>query len=204
MNHSSQTLFDGRSLAGWQMSTIRGGKDDPGHFEVVDGVLEAVPGNDIGLLWHTEPAPADFQLSVEWLSTRRDDNSGVFVRFPNPESRGYEATAWVAVDFGFEIQIDDLARPDGDPAHKTAAVYEQQAPDRPEHLPVKPLGEWNRFDIRVAGQTYDITLNGVPVTHFVNRDSGRGVPSRPGEPSYVGIQAHTGRVRFRNVVLVPL
>jgi len=52
-----------------------------------------------------------------------DDNSGVFVAFPYPEQRSYDNTAYVAIDLGFEIQIDELARPDGASIHRTGAIY---------------------------------------------------------------------------------
>lgn len=187
--------------AGWRMSTIANqpGRDDPGRFDVVDGVFEAVPGTDLGLLWHTTPAPPDFVLALEWRCTREDDNSGVHVRFPRPDGMGYGNTAYVAVDFGFEVQIDHLARHDGAGVHKTGAIYGLAAPADPDHLPVRPVGTWNEFEIHVVDQTYDVSLNGVPITHFVNHDPRRGTAT----PSFIGIQAHTGRVGFRNIRLSP-
>lgn len=132
-----RNLFDGSDTGKWRMTTARDqpGRDEPARFEVVDGAFEAVPGRDIGLWWHTDPTPPDFLLSVEWLMTGPTDNSGVFVRFPDPQSKGYDNAAWAAVDFGFEIQIDNLGRPDGDPVHLTAAVYEMAAPADPARSP---------------------------------------------------------------------
>jgi hypothetical protein len=201
-----QLLFDGANASKWRMSTIKNqpGHDDPGRFYLVDGALEAAPGTDLGLLWYTEPMPADYVLRLEWLRRRDDNNSGVFVRFPDPESKGYNNTAWVAVNFGFEIQIDQLAPDDGNPIHLTGAIYGFQGPNNPDSLPVKPSGEWNEFEIKVQGQTYDVTLNGTHITHYVNPDAGRGLATAPGHPSFIGLQTHTGRVAFRNVQLKPL
>ena len=170
-------LFDGSNTTKWRMSTITNqpGRDNPGRFVVVDGGLEAVTGTDLGLFWHTDPTPADYILRLEWRRWGDEDNSGVFVRFPNPETKGYDNTAYVAVDFGFEVQIDQLARDDGAAVHKTAAIYDFAGPHDPAHLPVNPPGQWNQFEIRVHGQTYDVSLNGTPVTHYVNPD-----PPRPG------------------------
>jgi hypothetical protein len=39
---------------------------------------------------------------------RRSDNSGVFIRFSDPD-----ADPWNAIKTGYEIQIDDLALPEG-------------------------------------------------------------------------------------------
>jgi hypothetical protein len=199
-------LFDGIKTDKWRMSTIRNqpGRDNPGRFLVVNGGLEAVPGTDLGLYWYTEPAPPNFILRLEWLRWRDDDNSGLFLRFPHPDSKGYNNTAWVAVDFGFEVQIDQLAREDGAPIHKTGAIYGQVGPADPEGLPVSPPGQWNEYEIRVNSQTYDVALNGVPITHFENADPTRGLPSASGTPSFIGLQIHTGRVAFRKIQIKAL
>jgi hypothetical protein len=199
-------LFDGVKNDKWRMSTIRNqpGRDDPGRFLIVDGSLEAVPGTDLGLYWHTDPTPPDFALKLQWLRWRDDDNSGVFIRFPDPNSKAYDNTAWVAINFGFEVQIDQLARDDGAAVHKTAAIYGQQGPADPAGLPVRPPGQWNDYEIRVVGQTYDVTLNGVAVTHFENPDPNRGMPTKPDAPSFIGLQTHTGRVAFRNLQIKDL
>jgi hypothetical protein len=201
-----QLLFDGANLDKWRMSTIKNqpGQNDPGRFLIVNGALESSPGTDLGMLWHTDPTPPDYILKLEWLRQRDDNNSGVFVRFPQPDSKGYNNTAWVASNFGFEIQIDQLARDDGNPVHLTGAIYGQAAPTNPAALPVNPPGQWNQFEIRVQGQTYDVTLNGTNITHFVNPDSNRGLPTTAASPSFVGLQTHTGRVSFRNIQIKQL
>jgi len=202
-------LFDGASLAGWQMSTITNqpGHDDPGRFILVDGALEALTGTDLGLFWHTTPTPKNFILKLEWRTWKVDDNSGVFVRFPNPNSKGYDNTAFVGVDFGFEVQIDQLGRPDGLPVHKTAAIYSFTGASS---SPVKPLGEWNAYEITVQGQHYKVRLNGVDVTDFIfvaGSDAAhpdRGLPTTNASPRFIGLQTHTGRVAFRNVQIKAL
>jgi len=202
-------LFDGTSLAGWRMSTIRNqpGRDDPGRFILVGAALEAIPGSDIGLLWHTTPTPANFVLKLEWRTLRTDDNSGVFVRFPHPDSKNYNNTAFVGVDLGFEVQIDQLGQPDGADIHKTGAIYSFAGPSG---VPVKPLGEWNAYEITVQGQQYKVRLNGVSVTDFTfaaGSDAAhpdRGLPSTVPVPRFIGLQAHTGRVAFRNVQIKAL
>jgi len=197
-------LFDGTSLSGWRMSTIRNqpGRDNPGRFIVVDGALEALPGSDLGLLWSTTPTPPDFELKLDWRCWAQDDNSGVFLRFPNPEGKGYNNAAFVAVDDGFEIQIDQRGQPDGAGIHKTGAVYTFMAP---MSAPALPLGAWNAFHIVVQGQRYQVMLNGVLVTDFLfaaGSDAAhpdRGLPSTSALPRFIGLQTHTGRVSFRNI-----
>src|SRR2546425_5178772 len=55
--------------------------------------------------------------------TAPDDNSGIFVAFPHPEQQNYDNTAYVGVNFGFEVQIDEQARPDGAPIHRRSEEH---------------------------------------------------------------------------------
>jgi choline dehydrogenase-like flavoprotein len=186
-------LFNGHGLRGWSM---RGG----GGFRVVDGALESFNDtSELGLLWCHRPTPRDFILRLQWRTFSSDANSGVFVRFPDPDGRSYANPAWVAVHFGFEIQIDDLGRPDGADIHKTGAIYNE--PTQILSLqPPRPVGQWNDYEIRFQGQDYTVVLNGNTVSRFTNPHAGRGVASTAKVPSYIGLQAYLGqRVQFRNV-----
>lgn len=198
-------LFDGIDLNKWSLSTIENQPNSfPGGRLLVDRAVEMVPGNDVGVLWHTDPTPPDFVLKLEWLRWREDDNSGVFIRFPDPNSKGYNNTAYVAIHFGFEIQIDQLARPNGEPIHKTGAIYGFAPASDPNNLPVKPIGEWNEFEIHAQGQNYTVFLNGVKITEYFNPDPTRGQPSTEAAPSFIGLQTHTGRVAFRKIQIKAL
>jgi Domain of Unknown Function (DUF1080) len=126
----------------------------------------------------------------------------VLVAFPHPEQQGYDNTAYVGVHLGFEIQIDELGRPDGAPSHRTGAVYSLQGPtDGP--VTVEPVGGWNQFEITVDGSDLTVALNG----HVINRfhfagdpqSPERGLPSTRTEPRFIGVQTHTGTVLFRHI-----
>jgi choline dehydrogenase-like flavoprotein len=196
-------LFNGFSTIDWRMSTVdqkkESGPKNPGRFIVVDGSLESVPGDALGLYWYTKPMPPDYVLRLEWLRWRDGDNSGVFVRFPHPDSKGYANTAWVAVHFGFEVQIDEFGAPDGAEIHRTGAIYNESSQSL-SLKPAKPAGEWNEFEITVQGQAYTVKLNGEQVASFQNPNLGRGLPSTPTQPSFIGFQSYPGsRVAFRRV-----
>jgi choline dehydrogenase-like flavoprotein len=195
-------LFNGFDMSKWSMSKIKNQppeKSNPGSFIIVDGTLESTPGNDLGLLWHTEAMPANYVLRLQWLRWDDHGNSGVFVRFPNPNSKGYDNTAYVGVHFGFEVQIDEYGEPDGLAKHKTGAIYDENVQTLTQQA-AKPAGQWNDFEITVDGQDYTVKLNGTQVTKFTNTDPNRGKPSAAGAPTFVGVQAHFGsRVAFRNI-----
>ena len=190
-------LFDGADTGKWRMSTINNqANNNPGAFLVVNRSIESLPGNDLGLLWHSDPTPPNFILKLEWLRWRDDDNSGVFIRFPNPNSKGYNNTAYVGVHFGFEVQIDQLGRDDGAAIHKTGAIYGLAEPN---NAPLTFPGQWNAFEIHAQGQHYTVFLNGTKITEYDNPDLARGLPSTIGAPSFIGLQTHTGRVAFRKI-----
>jgi hypothetical protein len=192
------SIFDGFNMSKWSMSKIKNqapNKSDPGRFLIVDGTLEYTTGNDLGLLWYTDPMPPNYILRLQWLRWDDRGNSGVFVRFPNPNSKGYDNTAYVAIDFGFEVQIDEHGEPDGADKHATGAIYNEDSQTITRRA-AKRAGQWNDFEIHVEGQTYTVALNGQQVTKFTNSDPGRGLPAL----AHVGLQGHFGsRVAFRHI-----
>ena len=181
---SPKALFTG-TLAGWQMAGAGG-------FNVLGDVLESFAG--LGLIWYTREQFANFALTLEWRASSPTDNSGVFIRFPALNSSSPANDWMLAVDHGYEIQIDDTGfNPDtnktGDPRHQTGAVY-GFAPS--STVASKPIGEWNSYDIQVTSTRIVVTLNGKKVTDF--KVDG----SRPAK-GHIGLQNHTGRVQFRNI-----
>lgn len=189
------SMFNGRTLDGWRMSTIHEepGRSNPGRFIVVDGALEATPGTGLGLLWHTRPMPANYVLTLQWKRFVDEANSGVLLRFPNPDGKGYRNTAYVADHFGYEVQIDELG---AEPKLRTGAIYNVQG-QKLTPQPAKPAGEWNDYEIQVQDNTFTVRLNGKQVTRFVNTDPNRG---QPVDPHFVGLQIHfASRMAFRDI-----
>lgn len=185
-------LFDGISTVNWRMA-------GRGSFVVVDGRLESVPGDDLGMLWCTLPTPADFVLRLRWLRWRHEDASGVFLRFPAPPDDAARNPVFDVIQQGFEVQIDEVGILGATRLHKTGAIFnqpEQRLRPRAAH----PPAEWNDFEITVQGDRYTVRLNGEAVSSFVNPDPLRGVASRPGAPSFIGLHLYPGaRVAFRNI-----
>lgn len=198
-------LFNGFDMSNWRMSTLKNQPGKPGFFRIINATLESVAGNELGLLWCTKPTPANFILKLEWLRWQDDANSGVFVRFPDPESKNYNNTAYVGVHFGFEVQIDEFGQPDGRGIHKTGAIYREDNREDNEVLslkPARPVGQWNEYEIRVQNQKYTVLLNGDQVCVFDNPYTGRGLPTTAGAPSFIGLQCYPNpnyRVAFRRI-----
>lgn len=176
-------LLNDVNLDGWWQA-------GPGGFRIDNGTLMTMGG--IGLLWYSARQFGNFELTVDWKVTKRSDNSGVFVRFPAPiVPNDPDGDPQVAVNQGYEIQIDDEGAPDGDMIHKTGAMYGIQ---RPAKIASRPPGEWKTFVIRVEEQIYNVTLNGEPVIiNFKGNRSLRG---------HIGLQNHSSkdRVFFRNII----
>lgn len=178
------------TLDGWQMA-------GSGRFNVVgSNTLESEGG--IGLLWYTKEEFSDFLLTVQWRSLDPFDNSGVFLRFPNLGNQNPAEDWKLAVDQGYEVQIDDRGfdpntNTTGSPLHMTGAVY-QLAPATA--LASKPLGEWNTFEIEAAGSDIRVRLNGQLVSHLTNN---HGRPLK----GHIGLQNHHpgSRVQFRNLLI---
>ena len=159
--HGFVDLYNGKDLTGWEMT-------GPGSFvREADGSLRTKDG--MGLLWYKEKKFRDFTLVVEWKAQKKDSNSGVFIRFPNPPK-----TPWDAVNQGYEIQIADSY----DPVHRTGSIYSFKAPTG---FGSREPGQWNTLQITVIGQKYTITVNGVKVNEYVGER---------GREGYIGLQNH--------------
>jgi PKD repeat protein/glucose/arabinose dehydrogenase len=178
----STALWDGQTLDGWQM--VGGGS-----FAVTgDCTLMSQGGG--GLLWYTPEAFGDFHLSLEYRMNNASDNSGVFMRFPAPWD--WEGSWSARPDDsvrGYEAQLED--NPNGGDPQKTGSIYNFASINE---VLAEPVGEWNTYEIRAVGHTYEVTLNG----EVVNTYTGDGSRALEG---HLGLQAHHAGsdVEFRNI-----
>jgi hypothetical protein len=171
------SLFDGKTLAGWE-------KQAGQSFVVEDGCLKAVKHPPISEDLFTVERYGDFEWEFEWKISPRG-NSGVKYRIQDrvwlydkmvprfednvvaamktrrtdkPTAKGQEYV------IGFEYQItDNTSNPDAvsrGPLHATAALYDMFAAAK---SPVKPVGEFNQSRIVVKGDHFEHWLNGEKV-----------------------------------------
>ncbi|MET7393420.1 ThuA domain-containing protein [Dactylosporangium sp. NPDC005572] len=170
------TLFNG-STSGWSQA-------GPGSFTNSDATLTSVGG--MGLLWYSGKQFTSYSLKADWRMTG-DSNSGIFVGFPNPGT-----DPWVAVNQGYEIQIDATDAAD----RTTGAIYTFKSADiAARDAALNPPGEWNTYELLVEGQRIRVYLNGSLINDFTNTDPNRNLDG------YIGIQNHGAgdTVAFRNI-----
>ena len=178
-------LFKDTPTPFWRMV---GAPNDKAQFGV--GAIEMrSAGGPFGVLWCTIPTPSDFELSLDWLSTDPTDNSGIFVRFPDPDrpppgkTKVFTEPGAIASEYGFEIQIDaqrlggNPLKADGsvaqvvDPKFRgTGAIYNEPSQNLNEALNF-PVFQWHTFIIRAQGSKITVTarVNGgavQPMTEF--------------------------------------
>jgi|RhiMetdeSRZDD1v2_1073273.scaffolds.fasta_scaffold732693_2 3-keto-disaccharide hydrolase len=187
-NNTFVKLFDGKTLDGWKMA----GK---GNFLIIESQKALLTQGGMGLLWYYKKKFRDFILTLEWKVSKISDNSGIFVRFPNPFTDPN-----IAIEYGYEIQIDDIGSPDGHSIHRTGAIYNHKGPSPKKQSLSKQLatGRWNIFEIIVIQQSYSVTLNKIKiVTNFIGNRSLEG---------YIGLQNHDdgSKVYFRNIMIKEL
>jgi Domain of Unknown Function (DUF1080) len=222
-----EVIFDGtpNSFQRWRYA---GGSTITLHR---DGTLKSAPSapSNLGVLWYAARPYGDFSLRLQF----RDDspvpgkraNSGVQVRFPAPRPpvpgcpttfNGKETVngaAWVAVNCGHEIQINDSPEAPGNDPRKTGSIYGFADLNLSQARPT-PAGEWNDLEVRVIGQHYTVIRNSEVINEYENLP---GIPflGRPLDPDsssrclvgYIGLQAHDAPqdvVSFRNVRILDL
>jgi hypothetical protein len=184
-----------------------------------DGSVET-RGGPLGMLWYPDLLMRDVVVRLQWrdVAPRCCSNSGVFVRFPDPEvttstptsllpcQQGPAATRpeWVAIFCGQEVQIDD----GGSDPQRTGSVYGFKLAGPTAH---RILGAWNDLSIEITGNgdyTVTVTENGRVINTFRNSPGQRS--RRAGDPAtddrqfavgYVGLQNHAAGdvIQFRDV-----
>ena len=183
------SLFDGKSLNGWQFA----GREGDGYL-VEKGVL-VCPASGGGNLF-TVKQYADFIFRFEFR-LESNSNNGVGIRCPLAAKR-------TAYD-GMEIQIIDNDGPEYkgklQPWQHHGSLY-GVAPAKPGHL--KKTGEWNQEEIVCKGRRITVHLNGTTILD-VDLDSVRDpeiLKQHPGlqrQSGHLGFLGHGSRVEFRNL-----
>ena len=216
-------LFNGKDFTNW---TVPAG--DGGHWRVVDGVIDYDALSESSgdkSLW-SEREYGDFVLVVDWRiketpfvnktityilpdGTHADDIHGDELHLALPDSdsgiflRGdgqYQVNIWcwpIGSGEMYGVRMDPNTPPD---VRKAVTPITQAD---------KPVGQWNRFEITVQGQTVKVVLNGVTVIPKAT------IPDMP-QRGRIALQHHGGQngqgqwtsppslLQFKNIVIKEL
>jgi len=186
----SGPLFNGKDLSGWQ---IINGKT--GTWKVENDILytEGEGGGWISTTREYE----NFKLELDFR-VPPEGNSGVFLRAPHEGDSAYT---------GMEVQVlDDYAAKWAQlkPWQYCGSVYAVQAPSERAS---KPANEWQHYEIVCNGPRVQVTLNGKKIVdtnlieHMDKEKSHPGLKRRKG---FIGMQNHSTRVEYRNILLSEL
>jgi hypothetical protein len=199
-------LFDGASLRGWKEA-----EGKTGHWKPRNGTL-VYDGNGDSL-W-SEESFGDFELVADWRWTAQHQGKvqRPFIGADGNEVKNADGSAKTIEveerDSGIYLhgssksQVNMWMWPCGSGeiwGYRTDASQspEVRAGATPKVAADKPVGEWNRFVIRMKGDRVSVTLNGKLVI-----DNARlpGVPER----GPIALQSHGSEVEFQNVFVRPL
>jgi len=187
-------LFNGKDLTGWkglvgnpksraamssgELATAQNTADDrmKKHWKVVDGTL-VFDGKGKSLC--TARDYGDFDMYVDW-KIKAGGDSGVYLR-GSPQVQIWDTAKW----------------PEG-----SGGLYNNKKnPRKPSRCADRPIGQWNRFRIRMIGERVWVWLNGKLVVENVVLENywERGKPIYP--TGQIELQNHGNTLWFRNVFI---
>jgi HEAT repeat protein len=190
-------LFNGKDLTGWkglvgnpesrakmtpeQLAEAQKKADDQmrAHWTVVDGVI-VFDGKGSALC--TAKDYKDFDMYVDWKMTRGGD-SGIYLR-GSPQVQIWDPEQWKIGSGGL--------------------YNNQKNPSNPTSIMDNPIGQWNRFRIKMVGEKVSVWLNGTLVVDNVVMENywNRKIPIYPS--GQIELQNHNSPLWFRNIYIKEL
>ena len=166
-------LFDGQSLFGW---FVVGNAD----WQIIEGGVIKVTRGERSYLCTSFQIP-NYELQVEFRSEPQT-NSGIFMRTgPEPQD--------VSVD-SLELNIAPADNP-----FPTGSFVQRKKLEPADLGPFDPQ-QWHTYNVRVAGNQVDVSLDGKPVMQL------KDVEVAPN--GHISLQHNEGTVEFRNILLRPI
>jgi hypothetical protein len=183
---SWQKLFDGKSMKGWALKAVHGGRG--GIWTVENGSLVADQEKDhTGGLIGTDRKYSDFEIELEFQADYPVD-TGLFLR-TREDGMGYQIT----IDYRDKGFVGSLYAPAAGDFLVQYAEWKKAYKEK----------GWNRLRARIEGQPAHITvhLNDVKTVDFTD------TRERYPREGYIGLQVHggkgawgdTSKARFRNL-----
>ena len=194
-------LFNGRDLTGWK-GLLKGPADNPevrakmnaeqlaaaqkeadevmrAHWKVVDGALH-YDGKGRSLC--TVKDYADFDMYCDWKITAHGD-SGLYLRGA-PQVQIWDPNQWKIGSGGL--------------------YNNQKNPSKALVIADNPIGQWNRFRIKMVGERVSVWLNGILVVDNTIMENywNRRIPIYPS--GQIELQHHGSHLEFRNIYIKEL
>ena len=188
------SLFNGKDLTGWSVDSGAAER-----WKVEEGQIKGTGIGSAGRGWLlSEKEYENFVLTLEFQAAAEADGA-VGIRARPGEMEG-------GLPHHLAIKLTGYTNP---ALPRIGAFYywpnTWQQPSK--QAEVAPKGEWNKLTVRVQGDELRISVNGQEVQNLslaefakkpnvfpgVNRPSGR-----------IGLQQHTGEIRFRNIEIKEL
>jgi hypothetical protein len=195
-----RSLFDDADLGGWEQA------GEPGGYSVKDGVLALMTAGKSAYLRTAEDFK-DFELHIDFKIAEMT-NSGLFLRGDrkggDPAYSGCEVQ--ILDDFDYERVIKATLKP----WQFCGSLYGCVPP---KVTALKPLGDWNTYDVKYVGSKLTVRMNGLElysVDTLTLADAkppfGQRVPT-----GFIGLQRHAPEqvkgeayAWFRNIYIKPL
>jgi len=173
---SSISLFDGKSLEGWECDPV----EQTGDWIAVDGeLLGENPTEEGSIIWTTQNY-RDFEVDLDYITMTDDYDTGIFIR---------GLTHQVQIGISRSLQKD-----------MTACIYAPKDekgsyPGQTDKVTdIHKIGEWNHLKVIVSGKRIQTILNEEPMVDYT------GIALVDEGP--IGLQLHGGvhmSVKFRNI-----
>jgi hypothetical protein len=195
----TKSLFDGKSLEGWDFFLVDADAAMSDVWSVRDGMI-ICQGKPNGYL-ATKEKFKDFKLVVEWRWAPgitvgdRAPNSGVLLRITGEKKMlpkcveaqlmsGNAGDIWAFE--GFEVEGDkERTRA---PRPGFSGIGKMQGAEN-------DLGEWNKYEITLIGDKLTLVVNGKKVNECTGCDQVAG---------QIGLQSEGAEIHFRKVEVTPM
>jgi hypothetical protein len=178
---SSVSLFDGKSLEGWECDPVEQAAD----WKAVDGeLLGENPTEEASIIW-TASSFRNFEVECEYITLTDDYDTGLFIR-------GLSHQVQIGISRSLQKDMTACIYAPGD----EQGSYPGQT-DKVEEF--HKIGEWNHLKVVVTGKRIQTFLNGEPMVDYT------GVVLVDEGP--IGLQLHGGvhmSVKFRNIKLTTI
>ena len=178
-------IFNGSDFTGWAGPVAE--------YEVKDGAIQCKSGKG-GTIYYNQEL-TDFIVRLEF-KLPPGGNNGLAIRYNGQGDTAYAGMCEIQVLDDTSAQYKDL-----DPRQFCGSIY-GQSPAVRGHL--RPVGEWNYYQVTVKGSTIKVELNGstinnADVSKITRFMANSPHPGKDRPSGFFGFAGHNDPVMFRNI-----